>query len=399
MGAVAARARRHPAVSLRVLARLAAVYHTTTSRLVAAILDEDDQTGPNQPAPAPDDPATDRELAAPDCSDRAMTGAAVRVLDSSGDDGLWQLARAMRASNVDATMLDRMEMSVLWAHRIYASLAPVELFPRVQGHLRVVAELLQQPQPIAARRRLCVIAGHLAGLRAWLLFDLGEHQRALGGYDQALEPAAEAGDGALCGWLLGGKSLIPSYAGNPEAALEMVQQAQSYAAGSTNVTCQAWLAALEARAHAGMGSARAYRTAQDQANAAVHQTRLGERRHGMDFDGDQLCLCYYEGTSLAALRQPREAQPVLHQALRVQGASHRTARSIVLLALAGTHVQQKEVDQACRAGEHGASHPARAAHRSHRAAGRRAAGAACVLATDNRVKDLEEQLAELAMVG
>jgi hypothetical protein len=200
-------------------------------------------------------------------------------------------------------------MSVLRAHQVYASLAPIELFPRVQGRLLTVAELLQQPQPLTVRRRLCVIAGHLAGLRAWLTFDLGDHQAALAAYDQALEPAEEAGDDALCGWILGGKSLIPAYAGDPKAALEMVGRGQSYAARSSNVTCQAWLDALEARAHAGMDDARDYRKAQDRANAVVNETQLAERRHGMDFDGNELSLSYYEGTSLATLRESRPRSP------------------------------------------------------------------------------------------
>jgi transcriptional regulator with XRE-family HTH domain len=321
------------------------------------------------------------------------------ILESFGDQDLWQLARAMRASNVDARMLDLMEMSVLRAPQVYASLAPIELFPRVQGRLLTVAELLQQPQPLAVRRRLCVIAGHLAGLRAWLTFDLGDHQAALAAYDQALEPAAEAGDDALCGWILGGKSLIPSYAGDPRAALEMVQRGQSHAARSSNVTCQAWLDALEARAHAGMDNAWDYRTAQDRANTVVNETRLAERRHGMDFEGNELSLSYYEGTSLATLRESRAAQPVLQEALRVQGAGHLKAQSIVRIALASTYVQQSEIEEACRLVGKALEIPPeqRSGPIAQRVSDLRAQLAPW--RTTAAVKDLDEQLAELRLTG
>jgi hypothetical protein len=113
------------------------------------------------------------------------------------------------------------------------------------------------------------------------------------------------------------------------------------------VAVQAWLAALEARAHAGLGDAPAFRKAQDLANNAVDRTQPDERRHGMDFRHKRLDVTYYEGTSLVTLRQPDAAQPVLDAALAAQDPGHLKARSIVQLAVATTYTQQREVDQAC----------------------------------------------------
>jgi hypothetical protein len=113
------------------------------------------------------------------------------------------------------------------------------------------------------------------------------------------------------------------------------------------VAVQAWLAALEARAHAGLGHAAAFRQAQDLANNAVDGTQPDERRHGMDFRHNRLDVSYYEGNSLVTLRQPGAAQPVLDAALAAQDPGHLKARSIVQLAVATTYTQQREVDQAC----------------------------------------------------
>jgi hypothetical protein len=47
---------------------------------------------------------------------------------------------------------------------------------------------LGESQPIEIRRRLCSVAGHLAGLRAWLTFDLGDPTAAHIWYEAALQP-------------------------------------------------------------------------------------------------------------------------------------------------------------------------------------------------------------------
>jgi hypothetical protein len=176
---------------------------------------------------------------------------------------------------------------------------------------------------------------------------LGDPTAAHIWYEAALKPALEAQDEALAGWLLGGRSLIPSYSGDHGAALELVRRGQSHGSRGANVAVQAWLAALEARAHAGLGDAAAFRQAQDLANNALDGTQPDERRHGMDFRRNRLDVAYYEGTSLVTLRQPDAAQPVLDAALAAQDPEHLKARSIVQLAVATSYVQQREVDEAC----------------------------------------------------
>jgi transcriptional regulator with XRE-family HTH domain len=260
---------------------------------------------------------------------------------------LWDLARAMQASNVSDDMLDAMEASVLRLHQVHAKVSPAVMLPHLHEHLRAVTSLLQQSQPIRQRRRLCSIAGHLAGLRGWATFDLADRRGARSWYELALQPAAEAEDGALCGWIFGAWSLLPSYDGEPADALTLIRRGQSHATRSVDVAGQAWLDALEARAHAGLRDARAFHDAQDEANKAIDQTRPEQRRHGMDFDRDRLDVTYYEGTSLVTLRQPERAQPILGHSLEVQGQGHIKAHSILRLALATTYVQQREIERAC----------------------------------------------------
>jgi transcriptional regulator with XRE-family HTH domain len=272
-----------------------------------------------------------------------LTGAA--LAETLGVE-LWDLARAMQASNVSNDMLDAMELSALRFHQVYAKVPPADLLPHVHEHLRVATSLLQQSQTIGHRRRLCSVAGHLAGLRGWLTFDLGDHKGAHAWYELALQPAREAENDALAGWVLGGRSLIPSYNADPAAALELIRRGQAHAGRSVDATMQAWLDALEARAYAGMDDGPAFRVAQDRANEAIDFTRLDDRRHGMDFKDGRLDVTYYEGTSLVTLQQPQAARPVLAASLAVQEPAHVKARSILLLAIATTHAQEQEIEEA-----------------------------------------------------
>jgi hypothetical protein len=99
------------------------------------------------------------------------------VLEALGVD-LLNLLRAMQGSRVSGPMLEEAEFAVLRFHQLYKELPPTELSPHVQQHLQAVTGLLAESQIIEIRRRLCSIAGHLAGLRAWLTFDVGDPMAA-----------------------------------------------------------------------------------------------------------------------------------------------------------------------------------------------------------------------------
>ena len=124
------------------------------------------------------------------------TFASAAMLEALGVD-LLNLLRAMQGSRVSRPMLEESELAILRFHQLYKELPPTELFPHVQQYLQAVTGLLDQSQTIQIRRRLCSIAGHLAGLRAWLTFDLGDPIAAHIWYEAALKPAVEAQDEAL----------------------------------------------------------------------------------------------------------------------------------------------------------------------------------------------------------
>jgi len=162
----------------------------------------------------------------------------------------------------------------------------------------------------------------------------------------ATRAAQEAEDHALHGWLFGARSLIPSYQHDHRTALAFIEQGQAAAGRSAGATVNAWLHALEARAHAGLRDSTGFRTAQHRAERLVSRTSVADRRHGMDFDGDALNLTYYAGTSLLLLHQPGPAAEFLQTSLDTLPPAHAKAQAILLLGLATGAAQRRRVDDA-----------------------------------------------------
>jgi tetratricopeptide (TPR) repeat protein len=285
---------------------------------------------------------------------RAMVDAAQNQLEhldgqlAAGPDGydLWELNDVLRRTRISRERLRRAEAACVGLDARYAELPAQVLLPNVSVQLRATVRALQESQRVDYRRRLCALAGRLAGLRAWLLFDLADHHASDAWYDAAIQAAHEADEYVLCGWLFGARSLIPSYRNDHHSALDLIQQGQSVAARSADNTVRAWLCALEARARAGVGDINGFHTAERAADRLVSRTHRADRRHGMDFDGDHLDLCYYLGTGRLLLRQPKAAVEYLQRSLDILPSAHAKARAILLLALAAAAAQQRRTDEA-----------------------------------------------------
>lgn len=283
--------------------------------------------------------ALDATAAAADRQDENGSGTVRGELDD--------VREALSVPTADAAAVIALESEVLGLHERFARVPPSVLLGTVRRHLRSAATLLREAHGVRTRARLVRGVGHLAGLRAWLAFDLGDEHSADDWYRVGTEAAAESEDPSLHGWLLGARSLLPSYRGDALSALAVVERAQLTAAGATPAV-RVWLDALEARSCATLDLPDRALAALDRADGHRAATSPGQRLHGMDFHDGHLDLTYYTGTTTALLGRVGEAQLLLLRSLAVQKPEHRKARSIVLLSLAATHVQQREIDQACR---------------------------------------------------
>jgi tetratricopeptide (TPR) repeat protein len=251
---------------------------------------------------------------------------------------------ALKPVGISESMLDRFERTVCSIHTNFATVAPAQLLPVVNDHIRAVTRLLGAGQPISYRRRLCSIAGHLAGQRAWLMFDLCRVAEAEGWYEFALEPASEAGDDALVAWLLGAHSVVAFDRGDPKQAKQLLDRAHHHVGRAEGSPVSGWVNALRSRAHAALGEVAEAREVLVRAQNSQPIADDGYR-HGMDTSGGQLRIDYYEGTTLLAVGDLAGAREAFERALEAQGPGHLKGRAVVNLHIAMTYAQH-DVDRA-----------------------------------------------------
>jgi hypothetical protein len=259
----------------------------------------------------------------------------------------WVLARALEASAVGQAALDALEEAVGNFARSYPSTAPTVLTRPVLEHFRDVTRLMEGPLPVARRQRLAVVAGHLAGLTGSLAFDLREEGKALAYFTVAVQAADDAGSPDLAAWALATRSLIPTYNGHPAAALKLLLEAQGRARGHVSPSRVAWLAALEARAQAGVGAAASV-AALIRADQAIERAEPAGGRFATDFF-DRPRLAGFRGTSHLLLGQSKPAQAALADVLALRHPADVKGRSLARLDLAQAYVQDHAIEEACAA--------------------------------------------------
>jgi hypothetical protein len=110
----------------------------------------------------------------------------------------------------------------------------------------------------------------------------------------------------------------------------------------------AWLAALEARAHAGLGDAPASLAALGRADRAIERAEPAGGRFANDFF-DRPRLAGFRGTRHLLLGQPKAAQAALADVLALRDPADVKGRSLVRLDLAQAYVQDRGVEEACAA--------------------------------------------------
>ena len=243
-------------------------------------------------------------------------------------------------------MIEYLEHVACELHARYARTSPYDVLPVVNGHLRAITKHLSVSQPVSCRRRLCSVAGHFAGLKAWLCFDLARADLAEQWYPLALQSAEEADNDALAAWLLGAHSVTAFDQHNIDKAMQLLDRAHLHASRASAAPVSGWIDALTARAHAAHGNADRARASLDRVQRRTFAIDTETRLHGMDVRDGELNVDYYEGESLLALREPGAARAVFQRAITAQGQDNIKGRTVVTLQLALAHAAQRDVDHA-----------------------------------------------------
>jgi hypothetical protein len=259
---------------------------------------------------------------------------------------LWDLHEVLEPRRATQASLALAEQACARLDACYAELPPPVLLPELRRQLNHVVGWMQEPQPVSYRRRLCSLAAHLSGLRAWLYFDMTEYDAADAWFAISQTAAREGGAHDLCGWALGGQSLLPVERQDYAGAAVLLDQARAVASHGGNPTTRTWLDALHGRALAGLGDERGFMTATERARNGVGESSPEDRHHGMDFAGRRLDVSYYEGLGQLLIRQPGAAGSAFTTALRHLPESRVKARAMLMLSVAVAAAQAQDLDRA-----------------------------------------------------
>lgn len=227
----------------------------------------------------------------------------------------------------------------------------------VVGQLHEVTDLLQEPQPEAANRRLFKVAAELAELAGWMSYDVGLQPTAQKYFVLALHAAKEAGDRPLGSYVLSSMSRQMIHLGRPEDALELIHLAQYGSRDCASPRTQSMLYAMEARAYANMGQPgrckRAVRMAED---------TFAEADEWDEPDPDWIRFFSeaelyaenahsYRDLAYVAGRSPTYAslaEPLMKRAVELfgqEGGEHQRSYALNLIGMATVHLLQREPEQ------------------------------------------------------
>lgn len=287
----------------------------------------------------------------------ALKGAGAAIIASHnialGSEIAERLTKALtRPSSIDEKTLLYLEKRIehYWQDRNSVALPAWDLLSYVLADLQKMTMLLEGSLYPAMRTRLCSITGTAAMLVGELYYDLSNYERSQVFQDLAIRSAHEAENTALEAVAWGRNSFAWTYSGNLDEARNSIQQARCLT-GNVNSTIRTWLAAVEAEIQSKLGDRKACFNALKEAASLEDRTYQLSDCYWIHFD--RSLLAGYQGVSFLNLSYtgyedlvPR-AQTILQKALHLLDPSLQRRRPTLLIDLAGTYVQKKNIEQAC----------------------------------------------------
>ncbi|GLW35223.1 helix-turn-helix domain-containing protein [Actinoplanes regularis] len=271
--------------------------------------------------------------------------------DVEGEIEAIELAQRAAASDVSHGTLDRLERAADRMAMSYATVAPVDLLPRVRRHLRYVNQLLDGRSTLGQHRRLLVAGGWLALLRATLHVDLRQRAAAEAHLDTAAELADQAEHAEIAAWCLETQAWDALTGGRYRRAVDLSREAQDIAPAGGSAIVQA--TAQEGRAWARLGDRAATRDALRRVESmAAHRSAPEHPEHHYQYDPAKAHS--YAATTLAWVGDPgaeQVARDVIVE-LEQEGARPRRIASarldLGLALLAGDKPRPEEAAEEAR---------------------------------------------------
>ncbi|MGW3072387.1 transcriptional regulator [Kitasatospora sp. NPDC001132] len=212
-----------------------------------------------------------------------------------------------------------------------------------------VYPLLRRPQDDDVRRALCEAAAEQTYLLGWMAYDNGEHGTAQRYLIQSLRLAQESANVPLGAHVLAGMADQATLLGHPEEGLRLAQSGRHGLRGAS-AAALADLWALEGRALAAMGDKAGATHAVTQSEAAAEHIHPDSEQEWALF----IDPAYLHGEHAMTLRDIGDHAGAAEHAkrsidhARQQNRARRGALSQA--ALASTHLQRRDLEQAHAAG-------------------------------------------------
>ncbi|MGI9059532.1 MAG: helix-turn-helix domain-containing protein [Ktedonobacteraceae bacterium] len=268
------------------------------------------------------------------------------------------LSVVKRPSSIDQTAIAHLETMTRSHWQLYALFEDsvqyrYDMLSSLSGHLRTITRLMEHPYPSHLHGRLSALACETTQLMGEIFFDVKDSVTAERYYNTAIAVARETQNNPLLAITLGRKSFIPIYSNNAEKALPLFQEAYSKLTDSTSDIIRAWLSAREAEVYASIGKAHACTKALERAESYFERAYPGEATSFAFTEGaievhfTRMFLLGYKGACYTRLRQPEAAQEALQEDLATMNPARTIHKTITLVDLARTYIQQGEIEEAC----------------------------------------------------
>lgn len=141
--------------------------------------------------------------------------------------------------------------------RLDANVGSRDLVDAAQAHLQLIQRVASQAPDASHRARMAGVGSEAASLVGWLSWDMADHGSARTWYGSAIKAARTAGDPLLAAYQTGSLAQFEVEAGNTAEGLRLITRARRQLGPDLPAIAAAWLASIEAVAHATVGDERA----------------------------------------------------------------------------------------------------------------------------------------------
>ncbi|MDX3766387.1 MULTISPECIES: helix-turn-helix transcriptional regulator [unclassified Streptomyces] len=230
--------------------------------------------------------------------------------------------------------------------RLDATVGSRDLAETAQAHLRLIQRVASQAPDASHKARMAAVGSEAASLVGWLAWDMADHGSARTWYGSAIKAARTAGDPLLGAYQTGSLAQFEVEAGNTAEGLRLVARARRQLGPDLPAIAAAWLASIEAVAHATAGDERATERALrscEQHTARVPREDPPPWPWVFSFDERKVASCRVVcGARLGRSQWGLSSQEIA----TALSSGHEKQRALLTLDVATGHLSTGRVDSA-----------------------------------------------------